>query len=567
VVEPTSARDPRFLIELQPRYTAFFGNVAALLVPHPRASSATAPFWPDVFVRTGIPWGKLLLSTFYHVLCVAAVLAWSNFVPQRTRMLEQTPFQRSDVVTYSASDYLPPLDTGGSKASITRKGDPALSAQPIISVPPEADNRRQTIVVAPRIKLDRELALPNIIEVSRAPLPAPPIAIANAKLPALPTPVVAPPPDITPSAHRRIPQLPQTPVAPTPEIAGTLTARAAPAPAIVEPPPSVTPEVGRKVGDINIGPADVVAPAPELPVALQRTRRQLGHAGSAAEVVAPPPSFTTSDFQPPAANLIALNVEPSPPDAVVPPAGNRRGEFAATPNGRVGGAGTPDIPRDHSSSSAGRGNGGTGSEAGSSEIPPGLFVGTAPSQSHEIGNGGRGGNGNAFSSTPDVKRLIADATRSRIGSIPRKSAAEVPEQKVTDIERQVFRDRKLYSMMLNLPNLNSAGGSWIMHFAELEQPRPTGDLTPPVPTQAVDPAYPTELMRENVQGTVTLYAVIHSDGHVSDVRVLQGVDDRLDRYATAALTRWRFRPATKNGSAVALEAVVSIPFRSAHREF
>ena len=93
--------------------------------------------------------------------------------------------------------------------------------------------------------------------------------------------------------------------------------------------------------------------------------------------------------------------------------------------------------------------------------------------------------------------------------------------------------------MLEKSNGLAAGGSWIMHFAELQQPRPSGDLTPPVPTQAVDPAYPSELMRENVQGTVTLYAVIHSDGHVSDVRVLQGVDERLDRYATAALARPR----------------------------
>src|SRR5438046_9222041 len=68
-------------------------------------------------------------------------------------------------------------------------------------------------------------------------------------------------------------------------------------------------------------------------------------------------------------------------------------------------------------------------------------------------------------------------------------------------------------------------------------------------------------MRRNVQGTVTLYAIIRSDGSVGDVRVLQGVDDRLDAYARAALTHWRFQPATKNGNAVDLEAVVAIPFR------
>jgi hypothetical protein len=43
--------------------------------------------------------------------------------------------------------------------------------------------------------------------------------------------------------------------------------------------------------------------------------------------------------------------------------------------------------------------------------------------------------------------------------------------------------------------------------------------------------------------------------------VLRGVDDHLDQYARTALAHWHFRPATKNGAAVDLEAVVMIPFK------
>jgi TonB family protein len=197
------------------------------------------------------------------------------------------------------------------------------------------------------------------------------------------------------------------------------------------------------------------------------------------------------------------------------------------------------------------------------DVPPGLIVGPAaeaktPSAIAGRGQGQGDGGGSARS---DESRLLADATPPRSGSTLR-TATELNESKLTDAERKVFRDRHLYSMTVNLPNLNSAAGSWVIHFVELNENRAAGDLIAPVPTQSVDPAYPTELMRENVQGTVTLYAVIHSDGSVGDVRVLQGVDDRLNRYATAALVRWRFRPATKNGNAVALEAVVMIPFRT-----
>jgi protein TonB len=117
-------------------------------------------------------------------------------------------------------------------------------------------------------------------------------------------------------------------------------------------------------------------------------------------------------------------------------------------------------------------------------------------------------------------------------------------------------------MTLNMPNLNSAGGSWVIRFAELQEDSAHGDLVAPLATRKVDPGYPAELMRRNVQGTVTLYAVIRSDGSVGEVRVLRGIDERLDEYARAALSRWHFSPATKNGYAVDLEAVVLIPFRA-----
>jgi protein TonB len=132
-------------------------------------------------------------------------------------------------------------------------------------------------------------------------------------------------------------------------------------------------------------------------------------------------------------------------------------------------------------------------------------------------------------------------------------------------EREVFGDRKFYSMTLNMPNLNSAGGSWVIRFAELKDNAEPGDLIAPEALRKVDPAYPLELMRTQIEGRVTLYAIIHSDGKVGDVRVLNSVDDRLDEYARAALSRWCFRPATKAGAAVALEAVVTIPFRARSR--
>jgi len=140
-------------------------------------------------------------------------------------------------------------------------------------------------------------------------------------------------------------------------------------------------------------------------------------------------------------------------------------------------------------------------------------------------------------------------------------AVNYPAPDPSRIEEKIFGLKKYYSLTLNMPNLTSASGSWIIRFAELGEQH-SGDLNAPVALSKVDPGYPAELARSGVQGTVVLYAVIHSDGKVGEIRILQSVDDRLDDFARQALQRWTFRPATRNGRAVDLEAVVQIPFNA-----
>jgi TonB family protein len=309
------------------------------------------------------------------------------------------------------------------------------------------------------------------------------------------------------------------------------------------------------LGDINIGPADVVAPAPVLPVGEQRAMARTSLGPESLAAVPPPPSVQGTGNS--GGRMIALGIHPAAAiGPVEPPSGNRRGTFAATPKGKPGAPGTPDI------TSIGNGNG-AGSSKGTNGAPPGLFVGAGPNPSDQSSvSGHRHGNGtggDSQSSPPGSPTLMANATPPRVTSVPRRSASNSSQPE--ELARKVFGDRKFYSMTLNMPNLNSAGGSWVIRFAELKVSEDQGELVAPVATQKVDPAYPIELMRQNVQGTVTLYAVIRGDGTVDDVRVLRGVDERLDRYASVALSRWHFLPASKNGSTVALEAVVTIPFR------
>jgi protein TonB len=81
-----------------------------------------------------------------------------------------------------------------------------------------------------------------------------------------------------------------------------------------------------------------------------------------------------------------------------------------------------------------------------------------------------------------------------------------------------------------------------------------------VPVRKVDPKYPPTLINDRVEGEVILYAVIRSDGSVDSIQLIRGIDEQLDANAVNALSQWKFRPASRQGTPVELEAIVHIPF-------
>lgn len=249
--------------------------------------------------------------------------------------------------------------------------------------------------------------------------------------------------------------------------------------------------------------------------------------------------------------MLALGIHPVPPRGpIIVPEGSRSGSFAAGPDGKPGASGSPEVKGGGTAS-----DGGSGTGAHSSSPLSGITVERGPVA--PSGNVVVAAKAAPQSSAPP---LMASLKHPSIAELARSTrAASLPDAPATGIEGNVFGAKRSYRMMLNMPNLTSAKGSWIIRFAELHTTA-GGELTPPVAIHKVDPAYAGDLVREHIEGTVVLYAVIHADGTVGDVRVLQGVDDRLDENARAALMKWRFRPGVKNGSPVEIEAVVRIPF-------
>jgi TonB family protein len=134
---------------------------------------------------------------------------------------------------------------------------------------------------------------------------------------------------------------------------------------------------------------------------------------------------------------------------------------------------------------------------------------------------------------------------------------------------QIFSKRRVYSMNVNMPNFNSATGSWVIHFSEMHlsgAASPSGTLAAPVPMHKVDPKYPSTLMDARVEGEVILYGVIRQNGTVDSIQLVRGVDSRLDANAMSAFGQWKFEPATREGQPVDLEAIIHIPFHAPSRE-
>ena len=538
----------QLLIVPESRGRVFFENLRDFFRPSEKMPSRqnSAAFWPDVFVEPGFPWRSFFESGACHVLALSLIWLGSRFLALQPQVVSQPAFAHADVIYYSPSEYLPPLDTRRSGAPSPQKADPAVAAQPLISVPREADNHAQTVVTPPNIRLRENVPLPNTVAWSHqpkmpiAPAPLVPVAERLRLAPKMEQSLITPPPAIQRNEHKVF-QAPQA--------------------AVIAPAPELQPDSNRRIGDINIGYTSVIAPAPQLTVDAQHVagvRRQGLRSVNPPRVIAPPPAVAASTGSRAERNMIALSLHPAVGAPPVPAAGNRRGSFAAAPEGRSSASGNPG-----SLAPSGPANG-NGVAKKSGDLPSGLYVGKSPNATSSVSGDPRSASPGGAIVNPN---LIAGARPPRVSRTPPES-----EPKISEAERAVFGGRKIYSLSLNMPNLNSAGGSWIIHFAALKAdsnpPNASADavaseLSSPVATRKVDPAYPLELMRQNVGGTVILHAVILADGTVGTVRVLRGVDDRLDQFASEAIAKWQFQPATKDGAPVAVEATFWIPFHPA----
>jgi TonB family protein len=529
--------EPKLEIAWGSFHQGFWSGVAAQFAPSAPKDALTASPFRDSWVEGRIPKRAVLAAALWHAAILALPFSLFTVMPRRNPLL-----QNVELTWQGPIDDLPLLEIAREKPKTAAKPKSLEPKPPEIKPeePPGADafHPRQRIFTDPVHPTHPRQTLIN----PKAPFEAPKL------LPNLPN----------------IVQFEQVagPAKPRLQISEEMLKKLRPkerqrATATVAPPVDI-PNMEQHVAEMNL-PAGQSGPArPKLELnagAAPRVaqRAQSGDAGPAPEVGAT--QLTAGNGGPNA--MIALSANPAPPAPVQPPQGNLAAHVSMSPDAKQPGTpgGTPSGAGNASGTAANSGNG-----AGKSAVGVSISGGN-PSASVSGGGAKLSAPARKLMTRPEPKAESEDVAE-RTG--PPDFAALPPGAK----PEAVFAYKRVYTLNVNMPNLNSATGSWILNFSELHtdadsmhHAQQSAELSGPVPLQKVDPKYPPTLISERVTGEVILYAVIRRDGSVDSVQLVRGIDAQLDANAMRALRQWKFRPGAKQGTPVELEAIVHIPFR------
>jgi TonB family protein len=500
-------------------------------------------FFKDSWIERKIPVRAVIAAALWHFVFV--LMPFPKF-PAAAR--HTSPFENAELTWSGPINDLPLLAIEGPKAKPSPRGEPDKPLPPsgadafhprqrIFTDPAHPNHPRQMLVnsAAPPEPPKILPNLPNIVQLQELPGPARPrLQISEETLAKL-----------RPREHR----------------AATVTT--APLPDVLA--------FEQKFGDIAIpiSPNAPARPKLELNAGAQprlAARAQTADAGPAPEIGASQPSAANGN----SATIIALSATPAPPaPAVQPPQGNLAARVSISPEGKRPGV-PGGSPNGTASATGGAGgapgsNGGTGASNGNGKngLDVSISGGNPPANN---GVSGLGGAPRITSSAPRTLITRPEASAKIDDSPERKGPPNFADLPAGAQPEQIFASKKIYKMLVNMPNLNSATGSWILNFSELrtnsDGPRMvSSDISGPAPLRKVDPKYPPSLISERVEGEVVLYAVIRRDGSVDSIQLVHGIDEQLDANAMEALSQWKFRPAARQGSPVELEAIVHIPFR------
>jgi Gram-negative bacterial TonB protein C-terminal len=521
-------------------FKSLFDSLAAIAQREPPRSSHPARYFVhgpkvgriDYAGRSGV------LSLVLHCALVALLVYLPSLLPpdfqsaQRATFTEQRFYYRIPLQAAVKTPHLAQTRSrsrSGFRSRLVRAAAmhstvprPAI---PIVSKPAHPDNLRQTIYQSaspPDLKITTEQKLPNIVilDHSKDALKAP----------------------LAPNYARPAP------------VAHPVFADAAPMITSTNPP---TP-----MGTI-LSPSES-NPRLAIPLAgggapIQRT----------ANVAEGPPAN--------APDLVVLGVDPAPATGQLSlPAGNRWGDFTIAPPSETAGS-----PGGASGGSADKGGAGSGLRATAG-------TGTGSEDNGGSGNSGAAGPGSSGAAGP-VSVAGSGSGESGGGVLqlaPGANLVYAVAQPLMAIRRNTLvisagpigggglnvygalNCGKIYSVFLPMP-----GKDWSLQYCDKssggrdvasEAPTTVIHLEKPLVPPDVDLKHRFDFKRiplpaATAHRPIILKGTIGADGTVQDLVVYKGVSPVMDEAARIAFSRWRFKPAMKDGKPVAVEILVGIP--------
>jgi TonB family protein len=553
---PGQPRVPSLAVAWPSPQREFATSLRALFGPRApnKAPFSGSPYLTIYWIRGGFPGRAFMASSLWHVaaILIALLPIWSFLLPAVKPTLAPV---RIELTWYPPAQDLPEISLPAPAAKLQRAkpaaelrevrlhrgADAFHPRQTILSIPLRVTHPRQTLIqpkappTAPKIVPQ----LPNIVEWAGASAPA-------------------------------RPELHLTPTASAPKIRQRKVRDVA--------APEVAANLEKNVGPLNIAAATPVA-QPQMPLAPMSApiaSRRMHEDVAAPDVAAG--SFGDSSLH----QVIALSAAPAPPAPEVSvPEGNLSARISISPEGTrpgVPGGAEHGAPTGNGTigatsgsgggmGAAGGGNGlasGAGSGGNASGVPAGISI-SGGSGTHPIG----GGAGLPGSRTGGLilKPMTSAPPRPDPGTYAARRTSPAPTRTFDSNTppEKILWDKQVYTLYVNMPNMTSVTGSWVLDFAQLDDDSPPyikkPPLSGPVPMRKVDPKYPPEMIQAHVEGEVVLYAIIRKDGSIDSIQVVHSLDPQLDVNSMQALASWKFRPATREGVPVELETVVHIPFR------
>jgi hypothetical protein len=575
------ARMPRFPVSGEREKTSWFSLIGTLFerVHFPTFREPVRLFRQTPLLPFRVAGRSLSVSVVLHVALILLIpVALSLVASQEISSYADAEIEQPRTIYYTplkedANEKLPkitPKGEGGQPGAgqlqaLLQKIGSETNARKIVIVskPVRPDNKRQTIyqpATPPDLKINMDLKLPNMIGGPVTPI-AKPKAHIEAK-------------DSRPTQARRNAEkaLAPTLAAVNAAIPTNLAASTVAQPHLAVPINESRP----KQAQVQVGQAN----APTLSETGMATATNLGDSYRAGEPTAPeapaaPSTESASGSGKPTKDepvqtagdgkgVVVVSVDPADAAALAKlPAGNRWGDFTIAPNGGQPGA--------VNGSENGVPNAGSHASGGGGDLVPGVGKG------YSGGGGGAAGSNGSLSINGEAggkgsEMLDATIFREMVYPVPanvvlRKNALVVSSGPMGGGGLQVYgalHCGKIYTIFLAMP-----GQPWTLQYCQSGGAAPaqqvrsnvvhmeTGVLPPDVQARFDFKRQAVPFEKKNKP--IVLKGMITDDGTVSELKVYQGVLAGMDDAARVAFSKWKFKPALKDGKAVAIDVLVGVP--------